>query len=63
MTSTLSAVATCPQCDAIVANAGIARVTEIGGIRTVERGTRLYCTNDRSHDLDQTLLAADFYAA
>lgn len=62
MTPTLHA-ATCPQCDAVVANAAVARVTEAGGVRTMERGTRLYCTNDRSHDLDDLLLTAEFHAA
>lgn len=53
-------LATCPECDAAVANAGVARVTEVGGVRTLERGTRLYCTNDRHHTLDDLSLSAEF---
>jgi hypothetical protein len=55
--------ATCPQCDGTIASAGTARVTEIDGIRTVEQGTRLYCLNDRKHELTDTSLAVEFSAA
>jgi hypothetical protein len=61
-TATLT-VATCPRCDGPIASAGTARVTESDGIRTVEQGTRLYCLNDRDHELHDTALAVEFPAA
>ena len=55
--------ATCPECHAVIARAGIARATDSDGIITIEQGTRLYCTNDRSHPLEESSLAVEFSAA